>query len=84
MTRRLCALSLQGGDLRNALWRELHEGTHEFDWYNKGRDVAIAVARGLNFLHKNHVVHRCRRLFGGVVSEATVSKCPPSGRRQSG
>ncbi len=54
----VCAL-VQGGDLRNALWRELHEGTHEFDWYNKGREVAIAVARGLNFLHKNHVVHRC-------------------------
>ena len=52
-------LVLQGGDLRNALSRELHEGTHDFDWYNKGKDVALAVARGLNFLHNNNVVHRC-------------------------
>ena len=59
----------QGGDLRNALWRELHEGTHEFDWYNKGRDVAIAVARGLNFLHKNHVVHRCGSITGAICDE---------------
>ena len=48
----------QGGDLRNALSRDLQNCTHEFDWYNKGKDVALAVARGLNFLHKNNVVHR--------------------------
>jgi serine/threonine protein kinase len=51
-------LAFQGGDLRNVLSRELHNGTHEFDWYNKGKDVALAVARGLNFLHNNNVVHR--------------------------
>ena len=51
-------MRLQGGDLRNALWRELNNGTHEFDWYHKGKDVALAVARGLNFLHNNNVVHR--------------------------
>ena len=44
-------------------WRELHTGTHEFDWCNKGRDVALAMARGLNFLHKNNVVHRCSCCF---------------------
>jgi hypothetical protein len=50
---------VQGGDLRNALSRELHNGAHDFDWYNKGKDVALAVARGLNFLHNNNIVHRC-------------------------
>jgi hypothetical protein len=44
--------------LRKALSRELHNGTHDFGWYNKGKDVALAVARGLNFLHNNNVVHR--------------------------
>ena len=49
----------QGGDLREAIWRDIKEGTNEYDWYNKGKDVALAVARGLYFLHRNGVVHRC-------------------------
>ena len=54
-----CWLPLsQGGDLREAIWRDIKEGTDEYDWYNKGKDVALAVARGLHFLHRNGVVHR--------------------------
>ena len=48
----------QGGDLREAIWRDIREETSEYDWYNKGKDVALAVARGLYFLHRNGVVHR--------------------------
>jgi len=48
----------QGGDLREAIWRDIRQGTSEYDWYNKGKDVALAVARGLHFLHHNGVVHR--------------------------
>ena len=50
--------AVQGGDLRMALWRDYLNGTHIFDWRNKGRDVALAVARGLHFLHRQSVVHR--------------------------
>lgn len=50
---------LQGGDLRDALWRDTKNGTHEFDWENKGQQVALAVARGLHFLHTSGVIHRC-------------------------
>ena len=48
----------QGGDLRKALWEDAMGGTRVFDWRNKGRDVALAVARGLHFLHQQNVVHR--------------------------
>jgi hypothetical protein len=44
--------------LREAIWRDIREGTSDYDWYNKGKDVALAVARGLYFLHRNGVVHR--------------------------
>ena len=48
----------QGGDLRKALGRDALEGTREFDWWNRGQDVALSVAQGLHFLHQNGVVHR--------------------------
>ncbi len=50
--------AVQGGDLRRALWRDYLDGTHAFDWRNKGHDVALAIARGLHFLHQHNVVHR--------------------------
>ena len=34
------------------------DDAHVFDWRNKGREVALAVARGLHFLHQHNVVHR--------------------------
>ena len=49
----------QGGDLATALRRELRLGTHEFDWCNKGKEVALEVAQGLHFLHSSGVIHRC-------------------------
>ena len=49
---------MQGGDLRKALWQDGKDGTHIFDWDNKGKHVALAVARGLHFLHENDVIHR--------------------------
>ena len=50
---------MQGGDLRTALHRERKEGKHDLDWYNKGKEVALAVAQGLHFLHTSGVIHRC-------------------------
>ena len=52
---------MQGGDLRKALWLDAKIGTQIFDWDNKGKHVALAVARGLHFLHKNDVIHRFGR-----------------------
>ena len=51
----------QGGDLRKALWQDAMDMSTVFDWRNKGQDVALAVARGLHFLHQQNVVHRCGR-----------------------
>jgi hypothetical protein len=67
------ACAAQGGDLRKALWRDRQAGTDEWGWYNKGRDVALAVARGLHFLHCNNVIHRCtlQRQNGGDSSGAS-------------
>jgi len=65
--------AVQGGDLRMALWRDYLDQTHIFDWRNKGRDVALAVARGLHFLHRQNVVHR----QGGAGS----SDCDSSRKR---
>lgn len=45
----------QGGDLRAAL-----SGPAGADllWHRRGKEVALDVVRGLNFLHANGVVHR--------------------------
>ena len=54
-----CVPRAQGGDLQSALRREQRLGAHEFDWINKGKEVALAVAKGLHFLHTSGVIHRC-------------------------
>lgn len=46
------------GDLYSTLQREVRLGTHEFDWYHRGKEVALAVARGIHFLHTSGVTHR--------------------------
>lgn len=46
---------VQGGDLRTALTND-HKS--QLTWYNKGKAVALDVARGLHFLHSNLVIHR--------------------------
>ena len=43
------------------MWQDNKIGTHIFDWDNKGKHVALAVARGLHFLHQNDVIHRFDR-----------------------
>ena len=53
--------------MATALRRELRLGTHEFDWYSRGKEVALAVAQGLHFLHTSGVIHRCAAV-----------KCPPA------
>ena len=44
---------LQGGDLRNALT----EYPGELRWWLKGKRIAMDVARGLLFLHRQRVMH---------------------------
>ena len=51
----LCRGELQGGDLRNAL---TSEGEERVTWWNKGKQIACDVARGLAFLHSNKIIHR--------------------------
>jgi len=46
---------VQGGDLRKAL---TSEGSDRVTWWNKGKQIACDVARGLAFLHSNKVIHR--------------------------
>jgi len=45
----------QGGDLRKALTAD---GPERVNWWNKGKQIACDVARGLAFLHSNKVIHR--------------------------
>ncbi len=41
-----------------ALWRDRQANTDEFSWYNKGRVIALAVARALHSLSCNRLLHR--------------------------
>jgi serine/threonine protein kinase len=45
----------QGGDLRNALNRDNGE---KLQWDDRGKAIAVDIARGLAFLHANKVIHR--------------------------
>ena len=36
----------------------MEEGTHELDWSNGGKRIAISIARGLHFLHSSGAIHR--------------------------
>lgn len=40
------------------LQRERRLGKNKFGWYRQGKEVALAVARGLHFLHTSGVIHR--------------------------
>ena len=59
------------------------DGTAVFDWRNKGQDVALAIARGLHFLHQQNVVHRCKsadhaEVLLGSNSMPTLTGCMPA------
>ncbi|KAK9807895.1 hypothetical protein WJX72_012418 [[Myrmecia] bisecta] len=46
---------MQGGDMRRAL---TNDKTDVLRWNNKGKGIALDIARGLHFLHSNNVIHR--------------------------
>ena len=72
---------MQGGDLREAIWRDIRTGSSEYDWYNKGKDVALAVARGLHFLHRNGVVHRYTKSYNpNLVSSQDTAHSRGAGK----
>ncbi|KAK9802724.1 hypothetical protein WJX73_001425 [Symbiochloris irregularis] len=48
-------LFMAGGDLFHAMRSSNRKS--EFNWYNTGRRIALDVARGLAFLHSQHIVH---------------------------
>ena len=45
----------QGGDLRNALNKD---NNIKMGWNDRGKAIAVDIARGLAFLHANKVIHR--------------------------
>ena len=45
----------QGGDLRQAFARDELD---EYAWHDRGRQIALDIARGLHFLHTSGVIHR--------------------------
>ena len=51
----------RGGDLFSALQSSSHGSgaAHPLSWWRRGRSVALDVARGLHFLHSQHVVRIC-------------------------
>ena len=46
---------MAGGDLFHAMQSDQRKS--DFNWYNKGRRIALDVARGLVFLHSQKIVH---------------------------
>ena len=54
----ITSTGLQGGDLFSALHSSPGAGgaAHPLSWWRRGRSVALDVARGLHFLHSEHVV----------------------------
>ena len=44
--------------MHRALHEDVKNGTDIYVWRNSGKDVALGVARGLNFLHSKGVIHR--------------------------
>jgi hypothetical protein len=60
------------------LGRDALGGTREFDWWNRGQDVALSVAQGLHFLHQNGVVHRYASTMISLQNPRLLSGCAPS------
>ena len=61
----------------------------EYAWHDRGRQIALDIARGLHFLHTSGVIHRCWSLLyaldvqgqsGGHNPAAVVSDIHPAHR----
>ena len=55
---------MQGGDLRQAFARDELD---EYAWHDRGRQIALDIARGLHFLHTSGVIHRCLLVCSNAV-----------------
>ena len=57
-TRSHVSCMVQGGDLFSALRSNAHGSgaAHPLSWWRHGRSIALDIARGLHFLHSEHVV----------------------------
>ena len=59
----------QGGDLRQAFARDELD---EYAWHDRGRQIALDIARGLHFLHMSGVIHRCWLLHTAYLRSRCV------------
>ena len=46
---------MHNGDLYTALAND--KLSDLMSWYNKGREIALHIARGISYLHSNKIVH---------------------------
>jgi hypothetical protein len=49
---------MQGGDLGTALAND-NPANRRLGWYNSGSNIALEVARGLAYLHREKVLKPC-------------------------
>ncbi|KAK9825364.1 hypothetical protein WJX81_004084 [Elliptochloris bilobata] len=62
---------MAGGDLFSALQSSVQGSgaAHPLSWWRRGRSIALGIARGLHFLHSEHVVHNDLKTKNILLSE---------------